>query len=325
MSHCEECTSRIDLYLDGELREEELDIFNRHVSDCSSCREELAQRRLFLEQIRAAGPLHVASQELRAKVAALMTPEPGIFHAPPPFRRRVESIIMAKGRTRPRFSWFGIGPIPSFVACGLAIIGAVLLWRFSLSEMRATAFVDMAVKAHRQELAGRLPLEIATNSPTEVSTWFAGKVPFHFRLPSYQEGSGQDPKYKLSGGRLVAFRGDSAAYIAYHMKGRLISLIVVSASSSVASGGEKTVSRGLTFHAHRKGELEVVTWSVHNLTYALVSAVNLPAAQSCGVCHSSAKDRDLIRDLKTHKQPRTNGQGVMLLSVADIQRFAAVR
>jgi hypothetical protein len=109
------------------------------------------------------------------------------------------------------------------------------------------------------------------------------------------------------------------------MKAQLISLVVVSASSSVASGGEKTVSRGLTFHAHRKDGLEVVTWSVHNLTYALVSAVNVPAAQSCGVCHPSAKDRDLIRDLKTRNKPGTSGRGVMLLSAADIQLLAAVQ
>jgi anti-sigma factor RsiW len=324
MSHCEECISRIDLYLDDELREGELDIFNHHVSECSSCREELAQRRRFLEQIRAAGPLHVAPPELRTRVAALMAGEPATFGAPPELRRQVESIV-AKGRARSWFPWFGLGPRSALVAYGLMIVGAVLLWRFSLREMRATAFVDTAVKAHRQQLAGRLPLEIMTSSPTEVSTWFAGKVPFHFRLPAYQDGSGQDPSYKLSGGRLLAFRGDSAAYIAYHMKAQLISLVIVSTSSSVASGGEKTVSRGLTFHAHRKDEFEVVTWSVHNLTYALVSTVNLPAGQSCGVCHPSAKDRDLIRNLKTRNKPGTSGRGVMLLSAADIQRLTAVQ
>jgi hypothetical protein len=132
-------------------------------------------------------------------------------------------------------------------------------------------------------------------------------------------------QYQLSGGRLVTFREDNAAYIAYHMKDQLISLLVVSASSSVASGGEKMVSKSLTFHAHRKEGLEVVTWSVHNLTYALVSNVNLPAGQSCGVCHPSVKERDLIRGLKTRNKPGTGIRRAMLLSGADIQCLAVIR
>jgi hypothetical protein len=108
------------------------------------------------------------------------------------------------------------------------------------------------------------------------------------------------------GGRLVDFKGDHAAYISYRMHAQIISLVLTSSSSSVAAGGEKTVSKSLTFHAHRRGELQVVTWSVHDLTYALVSAVNLPIGQSCAVCHASAKDKDLIQDLQTRKMAETN-------------------
>jgi hypothetical protein len=99
------------------------------------------------------------------------------------------------------------------------------------------------------------------------------------------------------GGRLVDFKEAHAAYISYRMHAQIISLVLTSASSSVAAGGEKTVSQGLIFHAHRRDELQVVTWSVHNLTYALVSAVNLPISQSCAVCHANAKDKNLIQNL----------------------------
>jgi hypothetical protein len=54
VSHCEENISRIDLYLDGELGENDLEVFDRHIQECSSCREELTRRRRFLELIRAA-------------------------------------------------------------------------------------------------------------------------------------------------------------------------------------------------------------------------------------------------------------------------------
>lgn len=88
---------------------------------------------------------------------------------------------------------------------------------------------------------------------------FEGKVPFQFRLPDSQEAAGQQQRYKLSGGRLVTFEGIDAAYSAYRMQAQRISLLVTSASTSVASGGEETLSEHLTFHTHRRGELDVVT------------------------------------------------------------------
>jgi anti-sigma factor RsiW len=48
VSNCEENVSRIDLYLDDELAGGELEVFNRHIRECSSCREELIERRRFL-------------------------------------------------------------------------------------------------------------------------------------------------------------------------------------------------------------------------------------------------------------------------------------
>jgi hypothetical protein len=95
------------------------------------------------------------------------------------------------------------------------------------------------------------------------------------------------------------------------MHGQSISLVLTSASSSVAAGGETTISKGLTFHAHRRDELQVVTWSVHNLTYALVSSVNLPIRESCAVCHASAKDKNLIQNLKSRNKAETNRNMLM--------------
>ena len=178
----------------------------------------------------------------------------------------------------------------------------MILWRFSLTEAHANAFLDVALESHRQEAAGHLPLEVTTNSPTEISVWFAKRVPFHFRLPTSQETGGHKKTYELTGGRLVNFEGNGAAYIAYRMQGQLISLVVTSTSSARASGGAETISGSLTFHTHRKGELQVVTWSAHNLTYALVSEVSFPAAQSCAVCHASAKEKSLIQNLSGAKK-----------------------
>jgi hypothetical protein len=219
-------------------------------------------------------------------------------------------------KSRAWLGWLPSRPIPALVASTLAIAGIATLSRLSVTEARANAFVDVAAQTHRQHLAGQLPLEVRTNSSSEISAWFADKVPFRFRLPTYEERSGQGQKYELAGGRLVDFEGAHAAYISYRMHARVISLVLTSASSSVAAGGDETVSKGLTFHAHRRNELQVVTWSVHNLTYALVSAVDLPISQSCAVCHAGTKDKNLIQHLKSRNRPQTNRRYVDMSELA---------
>jgi len=312
MSRCASYFSRIDLYLDGELRGEELQVFNDHVNECPSCRRELTERRRFLEQIRVARPLYTPSAEFRAEMAGLLASpvRPAIV----PARQHQVAAKPSKYRVPFWLFWLWSKPMPALITCVLAIAGIVTLWKISLTEVHANAFVDMAVETHRQQIAGRLPLEVRTSSPAEISAWFTSKLPFHFRLPNSQETVGQEQRYELRGGRLVNFKRTCAGYIAYHMQAQLISLLVTSASSSVASGGEETVARDLVFHTHRKGELQVVTWSVHNLTYALVSDINLPAGQSCGVCHGSTKQRDLIRNLRSLNKQRTIRSRLMLLS-----------
>ena len=254
--------------------------------------------------------MYAASPKLRAEVAAVFG-EPAGSRTVPARGRPV------MGKSRAWLGWLSSRPIPALVASILAIAGVTTLSRLSLTEARANAFVDMAAQTHRQQLAGQLPLELRANSPSEVSAWFARKVPFRFRLPTYQETSGQGQKYELVGSRLVGFKGAQAAYISYRMHAQIISLVLTSASSSVAASGETTVSKDLTFHAHRRDELQVVTWSVHNLTYALVSSLNLPISQSCAVCHASAKDRNLIQNLKSRNKPETNRNPSLFPSHAD--------
>jgi anti-sigma factor RsiW len=72
VSQCEVNISRIDLYLDDELAGCDLEVFNRHIRECSSCHAELIERRRFLERIRAVRPLYPSSPKLRAEVAAVL-------------------------------------------------------------------------------------------------------------------------------------------------------------------------------------------------------------------------------------------------------------
>jgi anti-sigma factor RsiW len=117
------------------------------------------------------------------------------------------------------------------------------------------------------------------------------------KLPNYQESSGQEKLYTLEGARLVGYQDDYAAYVAYQMKNRPISL-VITADGIAASGGEEITARGLTFHYDSIRGLKVITWSDGGLTYALVSDLEERGQQSCVVCHQGTKDQDFISPLK---------------------------
>jgi hypothetical protein len=159
-----------------------------------------------------------------------------------------------------------------------------------LQRARATSYIEAAMAAHRSYLDGRLPLEVQSDSPSIVTGWFAKKVPFTFRLPSSGEASSQEADYKLTGGRLVNYRGEYAALVAYQMRREKISLLVASSKSAEAAGGEEIHSSGLVFHYNVRANFHIITWSNHGLTYALVSSLPGSGQQSCLVCHQNMKD-----------------------------------
>jgi anti-sigma factor RsiW len=149
-------------------------------------------------------------------------------------------------------------------------------------------------------MRGQLPLEMESARPQDISAWFANKVDFSVKLPNYQESSGQEKLYTLEGARLVSLENDYAAYVAYRMKDRPISLVITSDSVARPSAGEVIASRGLRFHYNAIDGLKVITWSDRGLTYALVSDLDERGQQSCIVCHEGTKDRDFIEPLKPH-------------------------
>jgi anti-sigma factor RsiW len=264
-------------YLDGELVAEERAAFEAHVSGCADCSRSLEQERSVVSAVREALPLFEAPSELRARVE-------GLVNAPRPAQA-----------TRARWEWSALGR-PAVVAVSAAafVLAATALLREPKApppERPAGAFASLAVDTHLRHERDQLPLEVRSESPAEVSRFFAGRVPFHFTLPDYPVGPGETKPYHLVGGRLVSFAGDYAAYVAYRMDARPITLLVASAERVRPEGGEVVVSGGLTFHLESVAGLKVITWSDNGLTYALASDLAVTGLRSCMVCHGSADER----------------------------------
>ena len=280
MRKCDDIRGRLTLYLDNELQGEERVTVEAHLSECESCAALFARELGFLNEVRESGPLHQAPTALRARVEGVLNQG------------------TAPARRAARVSW-----IVAVAAALLVLLLPVVAWRIMRQANPArpgqpSTFALMAADTHLRHTRGQLPLEVESASPQVISEWFSNKVNFSVKLPNYQESSGQDKLYTLEGARLVGYQKDYAAYVAYRMKERPITLVITSDSLAKPSGGEEIAARGLRFHYNAIDGLKVITWSDRGLTYALVSDLEERGQQSCIVCHQGTKDQDFIAPLK---------------------------
>jgi mycothiol system anti-sigma-R factor len=291
MKACEEDNHNVLLYLDNELRGQELENFRAHLSGCAACREQLKQEQELSDLLHRSRPLYTAPDELRARVIAAQ--HVFVSGQTPDRLRRPVLRLMKQPLWNIKFAaypWRAVATIALVFVLGMVFIPTIA------RNVRAASYVDAALTTHRSYLDGKLPLEIESDSPEAVTAWFAGKVPFDFRLPTSQSFPNGQPVYRLVGARLVNYHGSYAALVTYAMKNEHISLLVASNKSALASGGEAIRSGALTFHYHTKAGFNVITWSTHGLTYAQVSSLHTSAHQSCLVCHQNMADSKEFRE-----------------------------
>lgn len=306
---CDNFRAQIAFFLDGELDDREREDVEAHLSSCHACRAFFENEESFLLSVRQARHLDETPSELRARLAGILAEETRLSNSlrSPTATNRLRKRIARKiagtidgpfaGSSLSRFGkrWIAVGLV-------LAALASFIYIAFNRNRptlrSEQSDFARLAVDSHERRLRGQLPLEITSDSPQEISEWFAGKVSFSFKLPNYQESSGQERLYELEGARLVALENDYAACVAYRMRQRPITLVVTSNESAMPSGGEQISFKGLNFHYHSIAGLNVITWSDRGLTYALVSDFDERGQQSCIVCHTGSRDRDIIEGLK---------------------------
>jgi hypothetical protein len=163
------------------------------------------------------------------------------------------------------------------------------------ANVRAASYVEAALTNHNRYLHGALAPGIRTKSPEAVTAWFADRLPFQFQLPSSEAALQANPTYELAGASLVQYRGSPAAMVHYEAPSGTISLMVESSKAAVVAGGDVSHYGALVFHYRSEGRFKVITWSAHNLSYALVSSIASSARESCMFCHQSMADHGQFR------------------------------
>jgi anti-sigma factor RsiW len=301
MDGCNDIRARLALYLDDELEGGERASFESHLHNCERCNSVVNAERAFVDAVRLASPLYLASDSLRARVTQVINEAPPVVVAPPSLRQRIQANLAQFSTTHhaPAVNWSSV-----VIAAFVILVLPVAIWMI-ISYGKAgpaaagpSTFALMAADTHLRHTRGQLPLEIVSSGPEQISTWFANKVSFSVKLPNYQDSSGQEKLYRLEGARLVGYKDDYAAYVAYQMRTRPISLVITSTAIAQPAGGEQIQAKGLTFHYDAIQGLKVITWSDRGLTYALVSDLDERGQESCVVCHQGAKDQDFIAPLK---------------------------
>jgi len=276
----------LNLYLDNELQGDERVDFEYHLRDCAACRSFAQAEQRFLDSVRAAEPLYVASHELRDRVSTALD-------QPSEISAKAWRYNKTGKKTR---------TVATIAAAALLLLLLpVLIWQARDSDSRsrgASSFALMAADTHLRHIRGQLPLEMVSTEPHEVSQWFVNKVSFSVKIPNYQEAPGLEKLYTMEGARLVAYKNDYAAYVAYRMNNQPISLVITSNNLAQTFGGEEIKAKGLVFHYNAIEGLKVLTWSDRGLTYALVSDLEERGQKSCVVCHQDIKEQDFIAPLK---------------------------
>jgi hypothetical protein len=191
----------------------------------------------------------------------------------------------------PRVSWRFMRWLAPVMA--LAVIAGAIATKLPSTPLSGSTFADFAVRTHRRHAQGNLALDVRSDSQQALNDWLQAKSPFPVALPASPAAPGEERPYHLEGARLVRVGSKTAAYVAYQMQTGPVSLIVTPGSVAVASGGVQVDYKSVSFHYRTVEGYKVVTWSQHDLTYALVSQEGNSTQRSCMVCHSAMRDRDL--------------------------------
>jgi anti-sigma factor RsiW len=258
MMTCAEIRPRIALYVDREVTGAEALDFEAHLTDCAECRRVYDDLRETVDAVRGARPLYEVPERSYATVQGVVADWEG--------RQRQRRWVLAS-------------------AVAAVLLSVALAW---ISTGRS-GYEEFAAQAHRNYARGAFPLDIASSQPQVVSNWLEPRVPFHLTLPNYPEGGPK--KYALAGARLMQYRGQDVAYLAYEMDRKPISLLISSSSRIMPSGGESYQSGGLTFYFSAEPGLRIITWKDKGLTYAQVSDLDVKGAESCVICHGAEGER----------------------------------
>src|SRR3954469_23648044 len=200
---CDQWSTKLDMYLDGELSADEMRAFDAHVRDCPACAADALARVQMKRMVQNAGKRFVPSTEFRRKM------------------------LTKTSRRRPLAAWaWGAVALLLLVGLSLAYVGQ--------QRSRRTHLFSELADLHVATMASANPIDVASSDRHTVKPWFQGKIPFSFNLP---ELSGTE--YTLLGGRMVYFHQQPGAQLIVSMHQHKISVLIFQRSADLGRAFSK--------------------------------------------------------------------------------------
>jgi anti-sigma factor RsiW len=274
----------IQLLIDGELEAQEIAETLAHCERCASCMHDLKELQELSRKLKRADIPNRAPASLQARIFS-MTEKATAANSGNRKNgrlRRVDTFATAKPLWK-----------PLAVASIVVAVSAIWLGAFRLTERKveASSFAQAAADIYRDGVIDG-PLDIRSNTPGEVNSWFAQHVSFPFRMPNRGIAADDKAVYKLVGGRLIFLGGERVALVKFQMPDSKIDLLIAPrrVANAQYSGGSVIDSEGLAFHSLELKGLHIVTWSDEGLTYALASDRAMHSKATCSHCHRGAAE-----------------------------------
>lgn len=188
---CDQSSDLLATYLDGELGPEQAAALQQHLSGCTRCAAEIAERVSLRRGLGAARGRFVPSAD---------------------FRRKMQQ-QMAAPKKRSVFLWL----MPLAIAVAAMLLVTIGWMQHSA---RSDAFREVA-DLHINAMASANPLDVVSTDRHTVKPWFQGRIPFSFNVP---ELAGSE--FTLLGGRMVYLHQQPGAQLIVGMRQHKISVLI---------------------------------------------------------------------------------------------------
>jgi anti-sigma factor (TIGR02949 family) len=226
---CQEVTTVIDAYLDGELSADQVANVVRHLDTCTGCRHQIEQREALSTLLRRM-PYYDAPPQLKTTIG------------------RTSRSLSARRRVQ---TWMAAA------ATILIAAGTVEGLRSFRSSQETSATADAVIGRHVEALASSPLIQVASSDQHTVKPWFQGKLDFSPPVPDLSPAG-----FDLVGGRIDHLGGRTVAVLVYKRRLHMIHVFVWPAGGHVRASDVRTI-RG--FHARHWTSGDLSVWAVSDV------------------------------------------------------------
>jgi anti-sigma factor RsiW len=232
---CEAWTGKIDAYVDGELSAAEARSLGEHLRACPACAAESLSRVQLKRAVQTAGQR---------------------FKPDPAFRAHIQQSVAARHPARWNRFW-----IPVLAGAMLLLMAGALSLFLNRGRGGDQQLLSELADLHVATLASANPVDVVSTDRHTVKPWFAGKIPFTFNLPDFQ-----DSPFVLLGGKVTYLKQSPGAELIFRVRQHQISVFIFQDRALGTTRKEDALQTALSFN--------VRSWSHNGLRYFLISDVS---------------------------------------------------